>query len=211
MEILKHTPAAESGIAKAIDREDRDAFLMRYQTHVFEVALRNLMLYISWWRYGAMFDWNEEKILEIQPEILSISGVDFTVFSLEFLTNEYKDAAQTSVSSNYRRKLEEEIVNTRFSGNEEERKKNLAIVKLQLFPGKTEDDLLTLQNLSCVEDWMVCKSLFIDEFVQKAIEENKGFLEMTHKEQREIVDEMAKSAEIPIIPPAPPPQIPVEE
>jgi len=203
MEILNNTPAAESGIAKAIDRQDLDAFLMRYQMHVFEWVLPNLMLYISWWRYGALFDWNEEKIKEIQPEILSISGVDFTVFSLKFLTDEYKAASQAPVSSNYRRQLEEEIVNTRFAGKEEERKKNLVIVQLQPFPGKTEDDLLILQNISCVEDWMVCKSLFIDEFVQRAIEENEKFLEMSHKEQREIVNEMAKSAEVPIIEPAP--------
>ena len=146
-----------------------------------------------------MFDWNEEKILEIQPKILPVSGVDFTMFSIKFLMDEYKEASQASVSSNHKRQLEEEIVNTRFAGKEEERKKNLAIVQLQPFPGKTEDDLLTLQNLSCVEDWMVCKSLFIDEFVQKAIEGNEKFLEMPHKEQREIIDEMAKSAEVPII------------
>jgi len=199
MEILNNVPAPESGIAKAIDRQDLDAFLMRYSMHIFKVILPKLFEYITWWRYGETLNWNEKEILKVQPLIEPMKDADFSVLSLQYLTEEFKAASGGSgtqggskVSSNYLRELEVEIVNARFSGNEFERKKNLVIVRLQPFPGRNDDNRLTLQSLPGVKEWQIHKSIFIDELVQRAIEENEDFLEMELKEQREIVDKLAQ-------------------
>lgn len=192
MEIVSMVGTDQSGVAKATDREDLHTFLSRYSRHVFEYVLPNLIFNISAWRYGTMIDGKPlVDITKIQP---SISGPkDFNVLSLGDLQTEYKDASNANVSANYLQHIEGEIVQSKFANNEDQRKKNTAIIKLQPFPGKSVDQLLTMQNLGQPE-WKIYKSLSIIELVDMAIEDNDNFLDETLKEQRIIIDQMAKDA-----------------
>ena len=57
--------------------------------------------------------------------------------------------------------------------------------------GKSIDDLLTIKNLG-EPGWKIYKAINLPELVNKAIEDNDGFLELTLKEQRVIIDSLAK-------------------
>ena len=186
MEIVSMVGTDQSGVAKTVDREDLNAFLSRYSRHVYEYVLPNLIFNISAWRYGTLTD-----ITKIQPDISSPK--DFNILSLDQLTTEYKDASNANVSSNYLQHIESEIVQSKFANNEDQRKKNEAILKLQPFPGKSVDQLLTLQNLGQPE-WKIYKSIAIIELVDMAIEDHENFLDETLKGQRLIIDKMAKDA-----------------
>lgn len=186
MEIVQMVGEDQSGVAKTVDREDLNSFLSRYARHVFEYVLPNLIMGIAAWRYSVT-----DRVVDILPEISAPK--DFNILNLNQLSTEYKDASNANVSAAYLQHIEGEIVQSKFANNEEARKKNEAIIKLQPFPGNSVDDMLTLQNLGQPE-WKVYKAISIIELVEMAIEDNKDFLEKSLKEQREIIDEMAKEA-----------------
>jgi hypothetical protein len=184
MEIVTMVGNDQSGTAKTVDREDLNSFLSRYSRHVFEYVLPNLIFNIAAWRYG-----ETSKIEEIVPSISQPK--DFNVISLDRLTEEYKDASNANVSANYLQHIEGEIVQSKFANNEDGRKKNETIIKLQPFPGKSVDQLLTLQNLGQPE-WKIYKSIAIIELVDMAIEDKADFLDLDLKQKREIINQMAK-------------------
>jgi hypothetical protein len=205
MEIVSMVGNDQSGVAKTVDREDLNAFLSRYSRHVFEYVLPNLIFNIAAWRYG-----ETSNIEDIVPTITQPK--DFNVMSLDSLTAEYKDASNANVSANYLQHIEGEIVQSKFANNETDRKKNETIIKLQPFPGKSVDQLLTLQNLGQPE-WKIYKSIAIIELVDMAIEDKSDFLDLDLKDKREIIDQMAKDAigfveEEDMISPEPTPIIP---
>ena len=212
MEILNKVGEVQSGVAKTIDRQDLDAFLERYSSHMFTSIIPTLIDYISRWMF--ITDPNNVVLPEIVPP------KNFSVLSLEYLTNEYKAAVTANTSQSYQRQLEAEIVNKKFITKEDLRKKHLAIINLQPFPGKTVDNLLSLSNLTGgAEDWEIYKSTHIEELVDKAIVDDQGFLDKELHEQREVIDEMAKekfedeemTPPEPIPPPIPPGREEIEE
>ena len=89
--------------------------------------------------------------------------------------------------------IEGEIVQSKFANNEIDRQKNETIIKLQPYPGKSIDQLLTLQNLGQPE-WKIYKSIAIIELVDMAIEDKADFLDLDLKAKREIIDQMSKDA-----------------
>ena len=184
MEIIQMVGEDQSGVAKTVDREDLNAFLSRYSRHVYEYVLPNLIFNIAAWRYKEVAD-----ISSIMPEINQPK--DFNVLSLGQLTSEYKEASNSNVSDNYMQHLEREIVQSKFANNDLMRLKNEALINLNPYVGKSIDDLLTLQNLGEPE-WKIYKAINLSELINKAIEDNDGFLDLSLKEQREIIDALSK-------------------
>jgi hypothetical protein len=174
----------QSGVAKTVDREDLNAFLSRYSRHVFEYVLPKLIHYTAAWRYGETGD-----VMKILPKISQPK--DFNVLNLEQLTSEYKDASNSSVSSTYLAHIERELINSKFANDENARLKNNAIISLNPFAGSTKDDLLTLRNLG-EPDWQIYKFNHLQELVEMAIEDDDSFLDKSLKDQREIINQMAK-------------------
>lgn len=200
MEIVQMVGTDQSGVAKTVDREDLNAFLTRYSRHVFEYVLPELIHAITVWRYG-MTD-NVEKIKPIisQPK-------DFNILGLEQLTTEYKDATNAKVSDGYLQHIEKELVQSKFANNDNARKLNDALINLNPYPGKSVDDLLTLRNLG-EQDWSIYKHIHLIELVNIAIENDAMFLDKSLKDQRDVIDMLAKEAvgfeeESKVIPPQP--------
>ena len=187
MEIVQMVGTDQSGIAKTVDREDLNAFLSRYSRHVFEYVLPELIRNIAAWRYGV-------TVSDIDSILPSISQPkDFNILGLEQLSTEYKDATNAKVSDGYLQHIEKELVQTKFANNDDARKLNEALINLNPYPGKSVDDLLTLQNLS-EEQWTIYKSIHLIELVNIAIENDNRFLDKPLKQQRVAIDELAKEA-----------------
>jgi len=194
MDILNQVGENQSGIAKTIDRQDLDSFLLRYSQHVFEYVLPNMIKAVSSWRYGIITDSSD-----LIPDITA--PTEFTVLSLDFLTEEYKSASTAKVGDSYIRQIEEELTNTRFKNNEEARLKNLAIIKLNPLPNKSPDELLTIKMLlPRSESYKITMSLLISELVTMAIEQNANFLELPLEEQREIVKGLSAKEDLEVLP-----------
>jgi len=192
MDILNRVGEDQSGVAKTIDRQDLDSFLQRIANHVFGFVIPEIIYITANWRYGTLLNGN---IIDILPSI--DMPKDFSVFSLNFLTKEYKDAASSSnsnsyVSATYLKGLEMEINNAKNRNNEKLRLKNNSIIKLNPFPKKTLDELLTIRTLYPNLSWKVYMSIAIDELVTKAIEVNDDFVYLDLDEQRMLIETIAK-------------------
>lgn len=183
LEILNRVGEDQSGIAKTIDRQDADNFVLKYSNHVFEYVLPNMIKITAAWMYM-----NGEDIEELMPTI--VAPKDLSILSLSQLTQEYKDASNSNVSDNYISAIEESIINTKFTNNEKERRKNLAIIRLNPFKNKTIDELLTIRSMG-EPDWKIYKSINIIDIVEQAIDQKKDFLYLSLKEQKEITDKIA--------------------
>ncbi len=186
MEILAKVGEDQSGVAKTIDRQDLDSFLLRVSNHVFKYFLPNLIYYTAEWRYRMLLDRN--VLMDYLPTIHPPK--DFSVLSINELMAEYQEASNSKVSQYYLRRLEEEIANTKFGNNEMERLKNLAIIRLNPFPSKSADDLLTDLSSGSIrkEDWI--KANYIELLVNKAIAEDEEFLSLTLIEKDEALNEI---------------------
>jgi hypothetical protein len=188
MEIVQMVGTDQSGIAKTVDREDLNSFLSRYSRHVFEYVLPRLISSIAVWRYSTV-----AKISDLLPSISQPK--DFNILSLEQLATEYKDASNSNVSEGYKQHVELEIAQSKFANNEDARKLNEALIKLNPFPGKNTDDLLTLSNLpGGATDWEIYKTTHLIELVNIAVDDDKEFLNKSLKDQRDIINQMAKEA-----------------
>lgn len=187
MEIVQMVGNDQSGVAKTVDREDLNAFLSRYSRHVFEYVLPELIFGIAKWRYG--FETQDvKKLLPIisQPK-------DFNILTLQQLSSEYKEASSSNVSDGYLQHIELEIVQSKFANNDHARKLNKTIIMLNPYPGKSVDDMLTLQNLG-EKEWNIYKAIHLIELVNLAIDDNDKFLDLELKEKREVINQMAKDA-----------------
>ena len=150
MEIVQNVGDDQSGVAKAIDREDLHAFLSRYCRHVFEYAIPETIFRIAMWRYGV----TTSDINSILPEINKPN--ELNVLNLNQLATEYKEASKSNVSAGYLMHLESEIVNRKFANNEDARLMNQAIIRLDPFPGKSIDDLLSMTAMG-EKSWVIYK------------------------------------------------------
>jgi hypothetical protein len=186
MEIVQMVGTDQSGKAKTVDREDLNAFLSRYSRHVFEYVLPRLISSIAVWRYSTV-----AKVSDLLPSISQPK--DFNILSLEQLATEYKDASNAKVSDGYLQHIELEIVQSKFANNEDARKLNEALIMLNPYPGKSVDEMLTLRNLG-EKEWSIYKGIHLIELVNIAVEDDKKFLDKSLKDQRDIIDEMAKKA-----------------
>jgi hypothetical protein len=187
MDILNRVGEDQSGVAKTIDRQDLDSFLQRIANHVFGFVIPEIIYITANWRYGTLLNGN---IIDILPSI--DMPKDFSVLSLNFLTDEYKAASTASVSPTYIKGLEMEINNAKNRNNEKLRLKNNSIIKLNPFPKKTLDELLTIRTLYPNLSWKVYMSIAVDELVTKAIEVNQDFVYLDLDEQRLLIEALAK-------------------
>lgn len=192
MEILNKIGENQSGIAKTIDRQDLDSYLMDVSNHVFKCFIPNIIYYTAAWRYKLVLE--PTQILDYLPDIHAPK--EFSVLSINELMVEYKEATNkssgNSASSTYIRQLEKEMMNIKFSNNEEKRLRNIAIIELNPFPSRTADDLLTSASQGAVkkEDWI--KSNYIEILVDTAIKENEGFLELDIVDKNKVLDEIIR-------------------
>lgn len=186
MEILNKVGENQSGVAKTIDRQDLDSFLMKVSNHIFNYLIPNIIWFTAEWRYKNVLE--PKTLIEYLPEIHAPR--DFSILSLNELMEEYKQARGAKVSAFYTRTLEEEIVNSKFSNNEEKRKEQLAIIRLNPFPGKSEDDLLTALSQGTIKktDWI--KTNYIELLVKQAMIEKDDFLDMNLIEKNQFLNEI---------------------
>lgn len=200
MEVLHRVGANQSGIAKTIDREDIEAFMMRVSSHMFDYEVRNIVEITALFRYaftGDIKGWVDQ---------ISISKPkEFGALNIQMIMDELKQAGSSNVSSNYYRQLESELINRKFSNNEYERKKNQAIIKLKPFPNKTIDQLMSARMSNAIREIDLIRNENIDELVVLAIEESNDFLEKTFKEQLDIVNSIIirdymNNTELPSVP-----------
>lgn len=190
MEILHKVGENQSGIAKTIDRSPLLSFLLRVGQHVADCNILPVVEITARWRYGTIF---QNRMSQLDDYIKSITinmAQEFSVIGLDMLMEELKGATAAGLSDQQIKRIESDIVNTKFANNPELQKKALAVVNLKPFPSKTGDEIALDVSSGLIRKEDAIRNKNIDELVTRAMNENPNFLDLEETEQIDILNEI---------------------
>ena len=182
LEILTKVAENQSGVAKAMDRTDADAFMLRVSSHYFDYVLPNVFYYTSLWMYSA-----QRSVSEIESYVSEIKiskPKEFNILTVGNLLEELATVKEVGASSSVVRALEDEIVKTRFSNNPQQEKLNLALNELRPFRFSA-DELMTRNALGAIRKEDLILETNLESLVAVAMSEDGDFLNKEKPEQLE--------------------------
>jgi hypothetical protein len=186
-EFLSKAPLAQSGIAKAYDGDEMNNTSHGIAEDIVS-AMDNIYQLIALYRYSVQYRADQiEKMLPIVavPE-------KFDIITSTHTQDEIKSAKESKTSPVIISELELSYASSRFNTDPAVRDRLMLILKLDPLPNISEDDKMSrLSNKGISQETYVISSN-IQEFIQRAIEENKDFADMELKKQRELLAKYAK-------------------
>lgn len=186
-EFLSKTPLAQSGIAKAYDSDEMNNTGHGIGEDIV-AAMDNIYLRIALYRYGQLYPKDE-----IENMVPTVSVPEkFDIISSSHTQEELKAAKESKTNPVIISALEEAFTTTRFNTDPSVRDRLMLILTLDPLPNISEDDKMSrLSNKGITLETYIISSN-IQEFVQRAIEEKPGFVDMDVKKQKEVMAEYAQ-------------------
>lgn len=181
-EFLSKTPLSESGVAKEVDKDELNNTVHSIAEDIVS-AMDNIYWFIAKYRYGLLY--NDEKIAEMVPQVTVPEKYD--ILSSSHLQEELKGAKESKFNPVLLNAMEKEYASKKFNTDPEVSDMVQLVLNLDPLPNISEDDKMSrLSNQGITQETYVISSN-IQEFVRRAIEENKGFAEMEVSKQKEIM------------------------
>lgn len=188
MEFLAESPLNQSGKAKEVDKDELNTFAYSVGYHAVTI-LNRIYYFINEIR---VMDLNltEETKSNMLPKI--VIPERFEILSENYLQEQVSSAKTGQINPLIVGSLEIEFVNKKFENFPEIREKIKTIVQLDPLPGMTPEqkDNAVLAGNIMKEDAMV--SNYIGFFVERAIQQNEGFLDMDYDKKYAIVQKFAQ-------------------
>lgn len=186
-EFLSKAPLAQSGIAKAYDSDEMNNSVHGIAEDIV-AAMDNIYWLTALYRYRLLYAVDEiKKMLPVVPV-----PEKFDIISSKHTQEELKSAKESKTNPVIISALEESFTTSRFGTDPQVRDRLMLILKLDPLPNISEDDKMSrLSNKGISQESYVISSN-IQEFVQRAIENENGFADLELTKQKEI---MAKYAQ----------------
>lgn len=181
-EFLAKSPLSQSGVAKEVDKDE-----LNNTVHaIAEDMIRN-MDWIYWviakYRYGLIY--SDDEISGMVPAIAVPEKYD--ILSSSHLQEQLKLAKESNANAAIVNAIEIEYANKAFNSDSSIRDTVELVLSLDPLANIPEDDKMSrLSNKGITQETYVISSN-IHAFVQRAIEENKGFADMDLPKQKEII------------------------
>lgn len=181
-EFLAKTPLSQSGVAKEVDKDELNNTVHSIAEDVVS-AMDNLYRMIAYYRYKTLYPL--DKIEEMLPviavpekfDILSSTHLEESLTAAK--TNKFNPAITNAAEISYAGKF--------FNADPKVRDTVMLILELDPLANITEDEKMSrLSNNGITQETYVISSN-IQEFVQRAIEENEKFTELDTAEQKKIM------------------------
>lgn len=186
MEFLYEEPLNISGKAKSIDRDELNNFVSTVAKSAAKNIERAIELIIAE-RYPKLSEAEREAL---EPVISIPETFDF--FTSSSLIEELKMLMEAEADESIINAIEIDYMNKKFAGRPELRDKMILAKDIDPFSGMPfadKADLLLSQAIK-PEDFTV--SVYINDFIGRAVRENAGFLLMERKKQVAIIYGYAK-------------------
>lgn len=186
-EFLDKAPLAQSGVAKSFDSDEMSNTAHSIAEDIV-AAMDNIYWLIALWRYKALYP--VDDIMEMVPTIAVPEKFD--ILSASHTQEEIKAAKESKTNPVIVSALEIDYATRRFNAEPEVRDRVQLILKLDPLPNISEDDKMSrLSNKGITLESYVISSN-IQSFVQRAIEEDKGFVDMELSKQQEVMQKYAE-------------------
>jgi hypothetical protein len=205
MEFVMEEPDVNSGIAKSYDQDGLRSYFYMVGKHNVENVLNPIFYYTAKWRYGRILQ-TEKAIMDNLPVIKVPEKYDIVIASIlaERAVNARKNNLNPAIVSNL------EVSYARKEFGELSTIPKIMEVANQFDPlfGKTEEDkMVILSNGGCTEEQYILSSQ-IYSFINWAVSDHKGFLDLDHNSKFKILDKYvqdvkakSKSNLVPIVDP----------
>lgn len=186
-QFLDQTPLNESGKAKEVDKDELNNTVHSIAEDIVS-AMDNIYKIIAYYRYKNLYAF--DMIDDMLPKVAVPEKFD--LLSSNLTQGELKIAKESKSNPVIISALEEAYASTRFNTDPEIRDRLVLILKLDPLPNISEDDKMSrLSNKGITLESYVISSN-IQSFVQRAMEEEKGFEDRDLKKQKEVMLKYAK-------------------
>lgn len=186
-QFLEQTPLNESGKAKEVDKDELNNTVHGIAEDIVS-AMDNIYQRIAYFRYKELYTTDEiDNMLPFVPV-----PEKFDLMSSAHIQEELKSAKDSKFNPVIISALEESYSSSKFNTDPAVRDKLMLILTLDPLPNISEDDKMSrLSNQGITLESYVISSN-IQEFIQRAVQEEKGFLELELTKQKEILSGYAQ-------------------
>lgn len=200
MEFFFSIPANQSGVAKAMDRQEVNFTYYQVECDVIDNDLKPMYFFVSLWMFG--FSQSIDTINEMQPRINKAKKFDF-INSL-VLVERMTTAKTADLSPEIRYSLELDYIKEEFGEESELYKFKKATIKLNPLPYKTAEEKMIDWQAGVITQDAYILSENIHSFITRAEEKDEEFFEKEYEEQLAIlqpfIDEVKKAKIKQIVP-----------
>lgn len=186
MDIVNRIGENQSGRAKVIDRGELYDFLYKISSVVFDTHIFNFFFFFNGYMYGV-----EAKNLgkDANKNMPMISKpVQFDISTAQELMAEFEQAKKAGASPNYLKVKQKQVNAKEFATDPDLRDKMNLILDLDPLPDMPVDDLIAQSGQAWVDAEDLVIHANIGQFVDRAMQENKGFGKMPREKQNEILE-----------------------
>lgn len=184
---LAETPMNESGVAKAVDRDEQNNTVHAIAEDLVKI-MDKLYHLIADYRY--MTQYSFEEIVEMLPAVAVPEKFD--LFSITNLQNDLKAAKDGKLNPVIQNAMEVDYAGKLFNTDPSIRDMVALTIKLDPLPNITEDEKMSrLSNKGILPESYIISSN-INEFVQRAIDEDAKFVEKPLKDQKGVMMKYAQ-------------------
>lgn len=187
-QFLEQTPLNQSGTAKEVDKDELNNTVNAIAEDLVRV-MDNVYKIIAIYRYSGLY--SVDEILDKMVPKISVPE-RFDILSTTHLEEQISKAKASKVNPTILTALEKEYAAKKFSTDPAVHDELNLILALDPFPNVSEDEKMSrLSNKGITQENYIISSN-IQEFVQRALDEEKDFAKKKLKEQRQKMKDYAK-------------------
>lgn len=181
-QFLENTPLNQSGTAKEVDKDELNNTVHSIAEDIVK-AMDNVYRLIAITRYKALY--SPDEIEEMLPEVSVPEKYD--MLSATHLEQSLTTAKTNKVNPVILTALEIEYASKKFNTSPEVRDRLMLILELDPLPNVSEDEKMSRLSNKGITQLSYVISSNIQEFVQRAIEENENFPSLSLKEKKDVL------------------------
>ncbi len=193
-EFLAEAPLATSGVSKEFDRDEANNWTHSVGEDIVAFA-DSVYYFIAKYRYKTLY--NEDEIEDMLPSINVPERFDLV--SSTQMQKELTDAKNGKFNPLIQSALEDSYTAARFSTEPEVRKRLQLTFKLDPLPNVSEDEKMSMLSNGGISKESYIISSNINEFIQRAIDEDPKFVDKKLPEQKDVLKKYAAELLQPLV------------
>lgn len=179
-QFLEQVPLSQSGTAKEVDKEELNNTVHAIAEDLVR-CMDSIYQLTAWYRYGTLYP-NPADLDGMLPAVAVPEHYD--LLSSQFMQTEVDTAKKAKINPVITSAMEVEYAGKRFANEPEVRDRTALVLKLDPLPNVTEEEKMTrLSNKGITQATYIISSN-IQEFVQRAVDEDPRFAEGALKDQK---------------------------
>lgn len=191
MDIVNRIGENQSGRAKVIDRGELYDFLYKIASVVFDTHISNIFYFFN--AYLFKVEAESKGRTHVDDNLPEISKpVQFDISTAQELLAEFDSAKKAGANPDYLKVKQKEINGKEFATYPELRDKMNLILDCDPFPTMEVTDIETEAANGWVSELDVIIHFNVSQFVDRALQENKGFAKLPPDKRKEMLSVYAK-------------------